>query len=309
MRALPAGVERFRIEGGQTLTVDIEPGDRIIVTDVEGGQPCELIVFGEDGRVDPGIIGAREERTSAALARARRAGPAALRERLPPRRIFPAAAGPPLRQYLPARRQPGIPRRARGILVVSAPGDDMQPGAQDTATPIRAQHRARKPAQRKDRIVLPDPLADPLQDIRVNSSTAEAYLVSAGEYIQIIDVAGRQCSDFQCFSARKLDKGRERPLDATTTRSLTGLGYPAPGLPAKFFDHDMEPLVEIVRDTVGRHDAFALACYAKFYEDMGYPGHVNCTDNFNRALEPYGIGPGKRLDGAQSFLQHRHRRQ
>ena len=42
-------------------------------------------------------------------------------------------------------------------------------------------------------------------------------------------------------------QGTEHPLDATTTRSLTGLGYPAPGLPSKFFDQDMQPLVEIVR--------------------------------------------------------------
>ena len=165
----------------------------------------------------------------------------------------------------------------------------MQPGGQETATPLEMRIERAVPRSTKERIVLPEPLADPLQDIRVNRATAEAYLVRAGEYIQIIDVAGRQCSDFQCFSARKLDKGRELPLDATTTRSLIGLGYPSPGLPAKAFDQDMEPLVEIVRDTVGRHDAFALACYAKFYEDMGYPGHANCTDNFNGALAPYGV--------------------
>ena len=58
MRTLPPGVERYRIEGGQTLTVELEPGDRITVTDVEGGQVCELIAFGEDGRADPGVIGA-----------------------------------------------------------------------------------------------------------------------------------------------------------------------------------------------------------------------------------------------------------
>ena len=51
----------------------------------------------------------------------------------------------------------------------------------------------------------------------------------------------------------------------------------------------MNPLVEVVRDTVGRHDTFQLACYAKYYEDMGYPGHVNCTDNFNGALDPFAI--------------------
>ena len=51
--------------------------------------------------------------------------------------------------------------------------------------------------------------------------------------------------------------------------------------------------MEIVQDTVGRHDAFALACYARFYEDMGYPGHVNCTDNFNGALDAYGVAARK----------------
>ncbi|MCU1652114.1 MAG: gcvT 2, partial [Pseudonocardia sp.] len=52
-----------------------------------------------------------------------------------------------------------------------------------------------------------------------------------------------------------------------------------------------QPLVDIVRDTVGRHDTFGLACNAKYYEDMGYPGHVNCTDNFNSQLGGYGIAP------------------
>ena len=46
-----------------------------------------------------------------------------------------------------------------------------------------------------------------------------------------------------------------------------------------------------------------------YYEDMGYPGHVNCTDNFNGALDPYGVARAQRLDGAQLLLQHRHRRQ
>ena len=53
----------------------------------------------------------------------------------------------------------------------------------------------------------------------------------------------------------------------------------------------MRPLVEVVRDTVGRHDTFALACNAKYYEDLGYPGHVNCTDNFNGQLARFGIAP------------------
>jgi aminomethyltransferase len=51
----------------------------------------------------------------------------------------------------------------------------------------------------------------------------------------------------------------------------------------------MLPLVEVVQDTCGRHDAFALACSAKYYDDIGYPGHANCSENFNGALSKFGV--------------------
>jgi aminomethyltransferase len=147
------------------------------------------------------------------------------------------------------------------------------------ATPVRGELEA----------VLPDPLAEPRLDFQVDRASALAYEVRAGEFVQVIDVRGRQCSDFLAFSSAHLQEGRERGLDATATRSLMGNAYPQPGLYSKFFTTDLEPLVEVVRDTVGRHDTFGLACTAKYYEDMGYFGHVNCSDNFNAQLTPYTI--------------------
>ena len=141
--------------------------------------------------------------------------------------------------------------------------------------------------------VLPEPLAEPRLDFEVPRASALAYEVKAGEYLQVIDVQGRQCSDLLAFHWEKLQDGSERGLDSTTTHSLMGNAYPQPGLYGKFYDQDQEPLVEVVRDTVGRHDTFGLACYAKYYEDLGYFGHVNCTDNFNAQLLPYTIAPRK----------------
>jgi aminomethyltransferase len=134
-----------------------------------------------------------------------------------------------------------------GLLIVAAAGAAMEAGAQDTVTPIRV-HIFRSRLRAPNETPLPDPLADPAQDIRVHRATAKAYFVRAGEYIQIIDVDGRQCTDFQCFAARKLDKGLEHPLDVTATRSLVGQNYPLPGLFSKVFDQDTQPLVEVVRD-------------------------------------------------------------
>ena len=47
---------------------------------------------------------------------------------------------------------------------------------------------------------------------------------------------------------------------------------PIPGLFDKFYDQDMQPLLAVMQDTVGRHDTFALACTARGYEERGFPG-------------------------------------
>ena len=105
-------------------------------------------------------------------------------------------------------------------------------------------------------------------------------------------------------TAHKLQRGLERGLDGVTTRTLMGNAYPSPGLQGKFYDVDMDPLVEVVRDTVGRHDTFALACTRKYYEDMGYPGHISCTENFNGAGHALRDRRAQGLGGAQLLLQH-----
>ncbi len=87
-----------------------------------------------------------------------------------------------------------------------------------------------------------------------------------------------------------------------------GHAYSMPGLHAKYYDQEWLPLIEVVQDTVGRHDAFAMACASKYYDDIGYPGHVNCSDNFNRVLAPTWRHRAARLDGRQPVLQHQYRR-
>lgn len=171
--------------------------------------------------------------------------------------------------------------------LLAAPGARMRPDEQDAPTELRVDIQSEHAIAGE----LPPPLATPRLDLRVRAASARAYRVEAGEYIQIIDVDGRQCSDFLAFDAKALADGRELALDPTTTRTLMGSATPGPGLYSKYFDQDMGPLVEVVRDTVGRHDTFMLACNSKYYDDMGYPGHANCTDNFNAALTPFGVAP------------------
>ncbi len=138
-------------------------------------------------------------------------------------------------------------------------------------------------------LLLPPPLGKIRNEFTVSRATAQSYRLNKGEYVQVIDVDGQQCSDFMAFRTRGLDAGVEQRIDSTVTRSLVGGAYPGPGLFDKFFDSDMRPLLNVVQDTVGRHDTFALACTARGYEERGFPGHVNCSDNISDAMADYGV--------------------
>lgn len=307
--ALPRDTERYRCKGGGSLLLRVEPGDHVSVTDSEGGQVCELTFVDEKGRFQSAGLGTAFTGEAAGL-KAILSSPdetaARLRAALERRGADPASAAA-LRIFgasSPAGSTAEFTIAVKGLLIACAPATAMSPETQDTATPIEV--RIRRTTIRLDYAsALPEPLADPIEDIRIRAATASAYFVRAGEFIQVIDVSGRQCTDFQAFAARKVDKGLDLALDSTVTRTLIGRSYPIPGLPSKAFDRDFEPLVEIVQDTVGRHDAFATACNSRYYDDMGYPGHVNCTDNFNAALDPYGIAPRKGWEALNYFYNTR----
>ena len=134
-----------------------------------------------------------------------------------------------------------------------------------------------------------EPLASVVAEYRIDGATALTYPVKAGQYIQILNVEGSQCADFQAFAWPNF----QEELDGTTTRTLNGASMPQAGLHGKYFSQEMRPLIEVIQDTCGRHDSFLLACYDGYYADNGYPGHANCTTNFNLNLAPYRIASRK----------------
>ena len=304
---LPADprLERYRVHPGAITAIELGPGDVLTVTDTEGRQRGELTVL-VGGREDYRALGTAADSEATVLRTLAGSGPQppGPDSRRPPEAeaavIGPLAARglDPARvhavglfgEWSPAGTQAQFTAQQHLTCVVAAPGGLMPVAGHNPPSDLVIEVRRATPRPAREQ-QLPPPLADPLLDMRVDTATARSYEVAAGQYMQVIDVEGRQCSDFLAFHAQRLAEGAERGLDATTTRNLMGNAYPQPGLFGKFYDQDMRPLVEVVRDTVGRHDTFALACNAKYYEDMGYPGHVNCTDNFNGELVRYGIAP------------------
>jgi len=294
LRTLPPDVERYVVAGGGSLSFGVFAGDRLVLINTQGQQACDLIGADSKGAIitaamigevsDAGVegfdvilnAGTKNSATTRALLERLRInldGASALN-------VFSSNAA--------ARAKAELTIHTDGVVVIAAPGAIMDFTTQNTTTPIEVLVTRTSP---QPGAPVPDiiPIAEPLESLRICARTARSYTVKAGEYIQIIDVSGRQCTDFQAFSQRSVDAGDAQALDATITRTLLGLTTPVPGLPAKAFDGKMTPLVEVVQDTCGRHDIFLTACNARYYDDMGYPGHVNCTDNFNTVLDQFGI--------------------
>jgi glycine cleavage system T protein (aminomethyltransferase) len=306
LRPLDRSFESWWVRPGSATAVEVHAGDRVMVIDPDGGQPAEVTVLAADGREDPGALGLRAESPATVLSGlVDSGGDDGFLGQLQSRGLRPheAKAARFFEPDGPAGASESFAAERDALLVVAAPGGrlvDGDPPASALVVEIKRQ-TPRKPVD----VELPAPLAEPRLDFRVDRASALAYEVREGEYIQVIDVRGRQCSDFLAFHRAKLDKGLERGMDGVTTRTLMGAAYPVPGLYSKFFDVDMDPLVQVVRDTVGRHDTFGLACQRRYYEDMGYPGHVNCTDNFNAQVDSYGIAPRAGWEAVNFFFNTR----
>ncbi len=251
LRPVDRALESYPVRVRGSTSVAVLPGDRVTVVDSHGDQPARLTIT-------------REQSTGADTVE-----------------LFGGGSR--------AGERFDVEIDAPGMVIVDAPGGRIVDGAPPPSE-LRLEIRRAAPREQPEPD-LPDPLAEPRLELRIDRASAEAFEVRAGEWVQVIDVAGQQCSDLLAFGLAKLERGVERGIDPTTTRSLLGRAHPAPGLLRRLYDTDMDPLMEVVQDTVGRHDAFGLACTARYYEDAGYPGHVNCSDNFNAQLGPWRVAP------------------
>jgi len=295
-------LETYQILGGEAISIDLKSGDSVEIVDVEGDQKCNVLAF--------------DSKKSSALS--------SLNWNTKPKnnsnKISSDDCSEMLKAILEGQKikskdfhaaelfsdsSPADTRQSFDInndllCVFDAEGGPMLVDQQNSPTEILINVSRSNPTIPSER--LPEPLAKISKEIRVKDSSAIAYKVKAGEYIQVIDVEGQQCSDFQAFIEDDLNNNVELCLDPTVTRSQMLASYPAPGTHDKFYNQNSVPLVEVIQDTVCRHDTFGLACNAKYYEDRGFPGHISCTDNFNSSLAEYGVKPRRNWAAVNLFF-------
>ena len=280
--------ENYQFFGGDNLVLNLSKGDSVDIIDVEGNQPCTVFAFDQQMKADITTIGLVDDNQVKDFDANEQLQTLIHKYEVNANTLQSNSLFTPNN---PAGSLANFKAAQDALCFLSAfANDKMQVDKQDPATVLQV-NVARKKISKNQQTTLPKPLAKPIKEILINNSTAVSYTVKAGEYIQIIDVEGHQCSDLQVFDKKDIENKQALGIDPTVTRTFVSTSYPHPGVHNKFYNQDSKPLLKIIQDRVSRHDTFTLSCNAKYYDDRGYFGHINCTDNINKALKDYGIKP------------------
>ena len=289
---LPENVERYTVKGEGILGINLYRDDEIKIVNIEGSQEMELTFFNDDGK-NENLVGKNFNKNADFIKYILKNSSEknVLLKKLKKKKVD--LDNLKSLNYFDQNTESGteinLSIEKNGFAIFAAPGEPMEVSSFNVATDLLIFVTRKNKKNIKLESILPEPLADTKNEFRIKNSSAIAYEIKKGDFIQIIDLYGRQCSDFMAFDSNALQKGKEYSIDTTASRAIVGGAYPMPGLFSKYFDKNHDTLVEVIQDTIGRHDTFGTACTLKSYEDQGYFGHVNCSDNFNYVLNPYGV--------------------
>ncbi|MEM7727641.1 MAG: urea carboxylase-associated family protein [Pseudomonadota bacterium] len=124
---------------------------------------------------------------------------------------------------------------------------------------------------------------------RIAPKSGTAFELKRGELLRVTDPEGQQVSDLVAFNAHDpeeyLSSGRSIDYASRMFLSTGDLLY----------SNRSNPMFEIGRDDVGRHDFTLTPCsrdtFRILYDD--HPILPGCQGNLEAALAPYGIGPDR----------------
>jgi uncharacterized protein len=123
-----------------------------------------------------------------------------------------------------------------------------------------------------------------LLDLVVPGGFGGGWSARAGDYVTVVDLEGEQAGDFVAFRA---DDPEEWLSPVHCRESLRSIFVVAGDT---LLTNRRRPIMEIVRDDVGVHDATIPACDPTRYAvDFGVPGHRNCLDNMFDAVRHRGV--------------------
>jgi uncharacterized protein len=138
------------------------------------------------------------------------------------------------------------------------------------------------------------------EEIIVPPYEGRSALLKSGEELIIIDVNGKQVGDFICFNQHD---PAEHVSPVHMRASLSSIRLKVGDY---LYSNRRRPLMQLVQDTVGRHDFFFPACdYYRYKMDFNHEDHPNCHDNLAKALKKYNLNPDHLPDPINWFMYNK----
>jgi uncharacterized protein YcgI (DUF1989 family) len=125
------------------------------------------------------------------------------------------------------------------------------------------------------------------ETIPIAPRSGQAFRLSEGQRLTVIDPQGSQVADLLAYSAADVREviSNGRTFDYEETINLTAGNT--------LWSNRSNPMLAIEKDSVGRHDFLLTPCseatFRHFYPE--HPVHRGCFGNLAEALAPYGIEP------------------
>jgi uncharacterized protein YcgI (DUF1989 family) len=122
------------------------------------------------------------------------------------------------------------------------------------------------------------------EEIVVPAGHGRSLAVREGDLLVIRQSTGQQVCDTVAFRTDDFTEW----LSTSHTIASNGRLWPAVG--QHYLSNRRTPLLEVVEDTVGRHDLIIAACDPwRYLYDYGVADHRSCSDNFLEAFRAYQV--------------------
>lgn len=137
------------------------------------------------------------------------------------------------------------------------------------------------------------------EEILIPPYAGRSVLVGEGEELVIIDVEGKQVGDFVCFN---YSFPSEHVSPVHMRASLSSIRLKEGDY---LYSNFRRPLMQLMKDTVGRHDFFFPACdYWRYKIDFNLEDHPNCHDNLKEALKKFDLNNREIPDPINWFMNN-----
>lgn len=131
----------------------------------------------------------------------------------------------------------------------------------------------------------------------IAAKTPWSGVVTAGSKLKIIDLEGQQAVDFLCYN----NADRSDRYSSANTIKVQGNLYV--GLGTVLYSDAGTPLMEIIEDTLGRHDT-VYGCCSNPNNYLRYKAvtEESCYTNFQRELARHGMGADAIVPNVNWFM-------